>query len=72
MEEYHLDWWRIAEEQRMAQKARRRAKIRASIEWSAIVIILAASVAIWAKFVHICKTTTPLYTTENTNNNQNQ
>ncbi|MCQ2319293.1 MAG: hypothetical protein MJZ90_10315 [Bacteroidales bacterium] len=72
MNEYHLDWWRIAEEQRMAQKARRRAKIRAAIEWSAVVVILAASVAMWAEFVHICKKTKPLYATEITNNNNNQ
>lgn len=71
MNEYHLDWWRIAEEQRMAQKARRRAKTRAIIEWSAVVILLAASVAMWAEFVHVCKTTKPLYATE-TNNNQDQ
>lgn len=65
MNEYHLDWWRIAEEQRISQKVRRRAKIRFVIEWSAVVIMLAASVAMWAEFVHICKTTRPLYATEN-------
>lgn len=72
MNEYHLDWWRIAEEQRMTQKVRRRAKIRAIIEWSVVVILLAASVAMWVEFVYICKTTTPLYEIENTNNNNNQ
>lgn len=72
MNEYHLDWWRIAEEQRESEKKRRRERIRETIELAVTVLCLAAAVSMWAVFVHICNNTTPLYATENTNNNNNQ